>query len=367
MQIEKIIIGKVVIPYTEEFPTSFTTYRTVRNVIIEVHTSEGIVGIGEAAPLPGLYGETQESAIAAIKVFEAELIGLDPFDIVRAHTIMDKMLPIGNFCAKCAIDVALHDIIAKTFGVPLYQILGGKVRDSYPTHIATRPGTGKEMVAEIQQRVTEGFQIMKVKVSGIAKQDLKLIEKLLDNVSEEVLLHIDVNQGWNVYETVRIVNQLARYKAYKNNLFVEQPIRAQDIQGLAFITKQSPIPIIADDAVCTKEQALEVVKYQAAHIINIKITKAGGYHPAKQIIGICEAAGMPYIIDEITETRVCGTAVSHLALTVSDLVFGGCTCFMHLKEDTVAHGGLSIVNGQVGVENLPGLGLELNSKVILFE
>lgn len=367
MKIEKIIVGRVNIPYIEEFPTSFTVYRSVKNVIIEIHTDEGIVGIGEGAPLPGLYGETQDSAVGAIKFLKPELIGLDPFDIVHAHKIMDRMLPIGNFCAKCAIDIALHDIVAKKLNVPLYQILGGKTRDNYSTHIATRPGTGDEMVAEIQQRASEGFRVFKVKLSGNAGEDLELIKYLLDNVSEDLLLNLDVNQGWNVYESVRIVNQIAHYPSYRNNLMIEQPIRSQDLDGLAFITKQSTVPIIADDAVCTKEQALEVVKRQAAHVINVKITKAGGYHPAKQIIGICEAAGMPYIVDEITETRVCGTAVSHLALTVSDLVYGGCTCFKHLQKDTVLSGGLSITDGQVVVEEKPGLGLELNSEIIRFE
>jgi L-alanine-DL-glutamate epimerase-like enolase superfamily enzyme len=164
-----------------------------------------------------------------------------------------------------------------------------------------------------------------------------------------------------------VLKRIAEYKNYRENVLIEQPIRSQDIEDLADITAHSPIPIIADDAVCTKEQCLEVIRKEAAHIVKIKITKAGGFHPAKQLIGICEAAGMPYIIDEITETRVCGTAVSHLALTVSKMVYGGCTCHAHLSQDTVKDGGLKITNGQVSIPDVPGLGLVLNEEIIRYE
>src|SRR5690606_19460698 len=165
---------------------------------------------------------------------------------------------------------------------------------------------------------------------------------------------------WNLYESHTVIDKIASHPTYQQNVMIEQPIRSQDLDNLARITRSSPIPIIADDAVCTKEQVLSVIQKQAAHMINIKISKAGGLHRAKQIVGLCEAAGMPYIIDEITETRVCGTAVSHLALTVSSMVYGGCTCHKHLTQDPVAEGGLSIDHGMVSVTEEPGLGLKLD-------
>jgi L-Ala-D/L-Glu epimerase len=367
MKIQEIHVARLDIPYLHRFPTSFTVYESVRNVIVKLVTDEGLVGVGEAAPLPGLYGETQDSVVGAVKFTAPVLLGEDPRSIVKIHQRLDRLLPIGNFTAKCAIDVALHDLAAQSMGVPLYQYLGGRTRDTYQTHIATRPGTTHEMVAEIQSRVDEGFRVFKVKAGGDAEKDLERIKAMLDAAPDGILLSVDVNQGWNHYETHTVIDRIVRHPTYRANVMIEQPTRSQDIDNLAQITRNSPIPIIADDGVCTKEQALTIIQKQAAHIINIKISKAGGLYRAKQIVGLCEAAGMPYIIDEITETRVCGTAVSHLALTVSGLVYGGCTCHRHLRDDPVAEGGLRIDDGMVSVEELPGLGLILDEAFVRFE
>lgn len=367
MKVQEIHIARLNIPYLHRFPTSFTVYESVKNVIVKLVTDDGLVGIGEAAPLPGLYGETQDSVVGAVSFLAPAILGEDPRSIVQAHQRMDRLLPIGNFTAKCAIDVALHDLAAQSMEVPLYQYLGGKTRDTYRTHIATRPGGTQEMVDEIASRVNEGFSVFKVKAGGDAEKDLIRIQALLDAAPPGVLLSIDVNQGWNLYESHTVIERVAKHPTYNANVMIEQPVRSQDIDNLARITRASPIPIIADDAVCTKEQALTIIQKQAAHVINIKISKAGGLHRARQVVGLCEAAGMPYIIDEITETRVCGTAVSHLALTVGTLVYGGCTCHRHLRDDPVADGGLRIDDGMVSVAERPGLGLTLDDSLVRFE
>jgi L-Ala-D/L-Glu epimerase len=367
MIIREIQVARVTIPYEHEFPTSFTVYQAVRNVVVKVVADDGAFGVGEAAPLPGLYGETQDSVVGAIAFVAPALIGTDPRAIVRAHTVMDRLLPIGNFTAKCALDVALHDLTARSLGVPVYELLGGKTRENYQTHIATRPGSPQEMVAEMAARVREGFRVFKVKVGGDAANDTIRVKALLDGIPEDVVLSIDVNQGWTLHESHRVIDAIERHPTYRDNVLIEQPVRSQDIDNLARITAMSRIPIIADDSVCTKEQALEVIRRRAAHIINVKISKAGGLHRARQIIGLCEAAGLPYIVDEITETRLCGTAVSHLALSVGAFVYGGCTCHLHLTDDIVADGGLRIDDGMVSVPDAPGLGLELDDGAVSFQ
>jgi L-Ala-D/L-Glu epimerase len=144
-------------------------------------------------------------------------------------------------------------------------------------------------------------------------------------------------------------------------------VSMHDLEGMAYVTLKTSIPIIADECARTPRDVYNVCKSRAADIINVKLTKAGGLYPAKQCIAIAEAANIPYIVDEINEMHICNTAVAHLAMSAKDIVYGGCTCHLILEKDIVKQGGVVVKGGVATLSDTPGLGIQKLDESLLFE
>jgi len=343
--------------YVKGYETGCKTDQWIqRNVIVIIETDTGLRGIGEAAHSPGIFGQTWQTTVGAIDLYRPQLIGMSPFDVVKIHHIMERTTLIGNYAARAAVDVALHDIIGQALQVPIYQLLGGKSRDSFKTHIS--PPITDDIVKDTKKYIDEGFSIFKVKMSGNVHKDLDRCLQLVSAFDENVLIHLDPNQGWSVHDTIMICSAIERHPDFKDNFLLEQPVSVHDLDGMAYVRERTRIPIIADESAATPQDVYRVIKRGAADIVNIKLTKAGGLHPAKQAIGIAEAANVPYIVDEINEMRVCNTAVAHLATSAKSIVYGGCTCHLLLVNDVVRKGGVVVKGGIATVPDAPGLGIE---------
>lgn len=336
-----------------------------RNVVVFVYTDNGYCGVGEAAHSPGIFGETAAGSVGVINLYKSKLIGMNPFDIVKIHHIMERMTLTGNYAAQAAIDMALYDIMGQVLKVPVYELLGGKTRDSFKTHIS--PAITDRIVENTQEFIDQGFSIFKVKMTGNVSVDIARIKTLITAFNENILLHLDPNQGWSVNDAIRICEIIAKHPEYKQNIIVEQPVSMHDLDGMAYVTQHTSIPIIADECARTPQDVYKVAKNRAADIINVKLTKAGGLHPAKQCIAIAEAANIPYIVDEINEMHICNTAVAHLAMAAKDIVYGGCTCHLILVNDVVKEGGVVVKGGVATLPDTPGLGIREINKSLLFD
>ncbi len=336
-----------------------------RNVVVFIYTDNGYCGIGEAAHCPGIFGETAAGSIGAINLYRTMLIGMNPFDIVKIHHTIDRMTLIGNNAARAAVDMALYDIMGKVLNVPVYDLLGGKTRDSFKTHIS--PAISNEVIKNTQGFIDEGFSVFKVKMTGNVSVDIARIKMLITGFDENILLHVDPNQGWSVNDTIRICEVITKHPEYKQNIMIEQPVSAQDLEGMAFVTQNTSVPIIADECARTPQDVYKVVKNRAANIINVKLTKAGGLYPARQCIAIAEAANVPYIVDEINEMRICNTAVAHLAMSAKNIVYGGCSCHLILINDVVKEGGVQVKGGVATLPETPGLGIKELNMSLLFD
>jgi L-alanine-DL-glutamate epimerase-like enolase superfamily enzyme len=377
MKIVKIETKMADIPYRSQFnkderyyihgyETGKKTDRWIqRNVIVFVYTDNGLCGIGEAAHSPGIFGETAQGSIGAVNLYKTQLIGMDPFQIVKIHHTMERMTLTGNYAAQAAIDMACYDLMGQSLKVPVYELLGGKTRDFFKTHIS--PAITDNIVENTQEFIDNGFSIFKVKMTGNVKTDIARIQKLITTFDENILLHLDPNQGWSVSDAIHICEMIAKHPDYKQNIIVEQPVSMHDLDGMAYVTQHTSVPIIADECARTPRNVYDVVKNRAADIINVKLTKAGGLHPAKQCIAIAEAANIPYIVDEINEMHICNTAVAHLAMSAKEIVYGGCTCHLILEKDLVKQGGVVVQGGVATLSDAPGLGIQKLDESLLFE
>jgi L-alanine-DL-glutamate epimerase-like enolase superfamily enzyme len=376
MKIEHIEIKLVDIAYKSKYSNDdryyIKGYETgektdkwiLRSVIVLISTDNGYCGIGEAAHCPGILGETAASTVGAINMYKLQLIGENPFNIVKIHHIMERMTLTGNYAARACIDMALFDLMGKVLKVPVYDLLGGKTRESFKTHIG--PAANERIVDNIKDLVNEGFSVLKVKMTGKVNVDIARIKTLISAFDENVTLHLDPNQGWSVNDTVRICDTIAKHPDYKHNIILEQPVSMHDLDGMIHVTKNSLVPIMADECARTPQEVYKVIKNRAANIINVKLTKAGGLYPAKQCIAVAEAANFPYIVDEINEMRICNTAVAHLAMSAKTPLYGGCACHSKLENDIVSQGGVVVKNGVATLSDTPGLGItKLNESLFL--
>lgn len=326
------------------------------NVVVEIITDEGIVGWGEAAHSPGIYGENAAQTMAAIDYFRPVLVGRDPMQITALNVELDRMSPIGNVAAKAGIDVALHDLVGKALGVPVYQLLGGLVHKKLITHIS--PATYEGTAQQIERLVAEGYRIFKQKASGDTDYDLALIHGLLDQVGLDVTIAVDVNQGWSTLQALRILEELERRPVFPTNLIIEQPTWAADFKGQAYIRDRIQIPLMADDAIRTVDDLEKIIEIGAADIVSLKISRVGGIQKCQQMIHMAEAANVSYIVDEINEMRLANTAVAHLALASRKPLYTGTACWTSLEWDIVKSGGVQLVGGYAVLPDTPGLGIE---------
>jgi L-alanine-DL-glutamate epimerase-like enolase superfamily enzyme len=346
-------------PFAKQHAASYYRPPVMDSVIIKVHTDEGLVGYGEATPVQGVFGENCEGIIALLKQYAKQIKGMDPCCIGEIHSIMDNLARRGNITAKFAIDIALYDIMAQKMGVPLYKFIGGLQRSKVKSHISIAAGDSSEMAADAIAVVKRGFSVIKVKVTGNGKDDLDKVLAVLEAVDGKATLAIDVNEGWTVPDTIRIAKMLYSHKAYADNVIIEQPIVAHDLDGLEYITRSTPIPILADESAWSVNDVMKVANRRVADIIGIKVVETCGIWGALQAIGICEAANMPYLVDEACDTKIANTVIAHVAMAAGQgLVYAGCANHTLYEEDVVAEGGVELHDGFAVLKDEPGLGIK---------
>lgn len=325
------------------------------NVVVTITTDEGVVGWGESAHSPGLYGENAQMTMAALDYFRPVLVGQDPMQITALNMELDRLSPIGMCAAKAGIDMALHDLVGKALGVPVFQLLGGRVHDRLPTHIS--PATYKDTAKQIEGLMAKGYRIFKQKASGDTDYDLAFINDLLDRVPMDVLISYDVNQGWSLKQALYIISQIERRPTFPTNLQIEQPILASDFKGQAYLRKRINVPLLADDPIRTTHDLQMILELECADLVALKISRVGGIQKCQQMIHMAEAANVSYIVDEINELKLANTAVAHLAMASRKPLYTGTACHVCLTYDIVEEGGVQLIDGDAVLTDAPGLGI----------
>lgn len=247
MYIKSIETFDVAIPLTKPFKTALRTVTTAYSVYVTITMSDGIVGYGEAPPTHVITGESMDSIRYAInEIIAPQLIGMN---ILQSEQVFQKLntVLVRNTSAKAAVDMAIHDILAKYAGLPLYQFLGG-YRDSLETDFTVSVNDPTEMADDAEQYIKDGFEVLKVKVGiGEIKDDIERIRAIRARVGMTPKLRLDANQGWNAKEAVKAIGLME--DAGLSIEFVEQPVPAWDLEGLKYVTDYTYTPIMADESI----------------------------------------------------------------------------------------------------------------------
>jgi L-alanine-DL-glutamate epimerase-like enolase superfamily enzyme len=282
------------------------------HVIVEIGGASGPVGLGEASPLPEFTGETAPVILHTLReTYLDAVVGRDPTSLASISADLEALLP-GNPSARAAIDLALHDLAGKLLGVPTSALLGGARRPSVRLARAVGIGPIAEVVALAEHHVDAGFRTLKLKVGRDAQQDVERVRAVRSAVGPDVRIRIDANQGYDAATAIWVLRRLEDCRLD----YIEQPVPRWDHAGMAHVRRATGTRLLADEAVHTPQDALALIRAEAADLFALKSIKTGGLVRAHQIAAIGEAAGIDCVVISTFETQIGAAAGLHLALSL---------------------------------------------------
>ena len=328
-------------------------------LLVRVHTDEGVTGVGEASCTPRWSGEDQVTGAHLIQTYlEPLLLGENPLDVARLEAKF-RLAFAGNYFTKAAVEMALWDIAGKAAGKPVYELLGGRVRDVVPTKWSVS-GVAPERAADIAAwAVAQGFAAMKVKVGTAPDDDVERVRAVRAAIGPGVKLGVDANGGWSFDDAIKTVARLREFGI----AFVEQPLPPEDITRMAELRNAIDLPVIADESVYTLQDARVLARLDAADVFSIYVGKAGGIGPARAIAEFALSVGVRCTIGSNLELGVGSAAMVHLAIATRGIAAEEFPCDIigpFFYADDVVRRPLAIVPGAARPNALPGLGVELD-------
>ncbi len=366
------ITGIEIIPLTMSFKGQIKeSFGTVGlredDVVIRLHTDEGITGLGEGSTLGPFYsGESQETVMGIIghHLFPKALEGKDPFNIDPIHYQMDKVV-YANTVAKAAVDFALYDIMGKALNVPIYNLLGGRYADEIPLRGSVGIDTPEKMAALAKSIIDQGFGGIKMKVGLNPPEDIERVKAIRGAVGPTAVIDIDVNGAYTPKEAIYVLRRVSDCAP----ITVEQPVHRDNLTGMALVKRSVDLPIGACESALTLPQIMRIIQMEAADFFNYKASRSGGLFPAKQAVRMIEAAGLFVIASEQLGFGIEVAANAHFGISTPSLKWpeGHAAGLMGIagKFDTIDFDG-DIVdnspvvrNGHLQAPGGPGLGMSL--------
>lgn len=308
-----------------------------RTVWVRIRDMDGHEGWGEAAPSK-FYGETAETVLAALKIY-GSMLPDDPFDLEKAERGWEAKLR-GNAAARAALSTALHDLVGKRLDIPMYRMWG---LDPCLAPKSTFT-IGLDAPEKIRAKVLEAeqFPILKVKLG--TEQDIEILRAIRSATDKEI--RVDANCGWTVKQAIRMLPILDEFGV----TVLEQPLAPHDLDGLAAISAQADIPVIADESCLTAVDIPPLVGKVDG--INIKLAKCGSLREALRMIAVARAHGLTVMVGCMIESSLGITAAAHVTPLVDIVDLDGAAL---LADDPFV--GAEIEGGQVTLPSGPGLGV----------
>ncbi len=332
-------ISTLELPLVHPFTIARGSADVARTAVFRV-TWNDLEGLGETAPIRR-YDESIESVIA---FFEEHPPSAD--DPYLLDDLLGSEIPPA---ARCGLDIALHDLIGKDLGQPLYRLLGldpdKTPLTSFTIGIAD-PETTLRKVMEIGDH-----PVMKVKLgTGSSKQEIETIELIRSKYAGTI--RVDANEGWNADQAVDVLSELERFEIE----FCEQPIPAGHPEQLRYIREHSKIPIVTDEDSRVAEDLPKL--YGCVDGINVKLVKTGGIRGALKMIHTARALGFKIMLGCMVESQILATAAAHLSPLVDWADIDG--PFL-TRDDPFS--GITYDRGKIVLPDGPGLGVREKATV----
>ncbi|AFZ71990.1 dipeptide epimerase [Natronobacterium gregoryi] len=328
-----------------EFPFTISrgTATETDVVTVRIEDDEGTVGVGGAGP-SAHYGETADTVEAVLPDLLAVVEAVDdPHQLDRIERQMRETVE-RNPAARCAVSIALHDLVTKRLEVPLYEYWGLDPDDTIETSYTIGIDDTETMKEKTELALERGYTTLKVKLG--TDRDLEIVETIRSVApAEDVRLYVDANEAWTPREAVRKIDELAAYDLE----FVEQPVPAEDPEGLEFVYERAALPIAADESCITVEDVPQIAG--RCDVANLKLMKCGGLREAKRIIHTARAHGLQVMCGCMNESNASIAAACHLAPLLDYADLDG-----SLLLDDDPYDGVPMAGGRIALEDLEPAG-----------
>lgn len=327
------------------------------STVVRLETDEGVVGVGEVCPLGPVYLPSYAAgARAGIEELAPSLLGLDPRQLGVLNRTMDDALK-GHPYVKSAVDVACWDILGKSAGLPVSELLGGRYGEDFVLYRAISQGTPEEMAARVAEYRSEGYRRFQLKAGGDVEADVERIRSAAAQLAPGDVLVADANTGWLSHEALRVAREVRDVDVY-----IEQPCASYE--ECLSVRRQIDHPFVLDESIDSVAALVRAHADRAADVVNLKIGKLGGLTRAMQARDLCVSLGFAMTIEDTWGGDIATAAIAHLAHSTPPTHLFSSTDFNSYVTVQTADGAPRRREGRLAAPATPGLGVVAREEVL---
>lgn len=326
---------------------------------IKMETDAGVTGWGEGTPWGHTYVAAHGPGIrAGIETMASVILGQDPRQVELIEQAMDLCLP-GHLYAKQPIDMACWDIMGKTFGLPIADLLGGKRNNGTPAASSVSSGEPDYMMDIINSYRDKGYVAHSAKVGGSdTDKDIERIRHIESNRRDNEIILYDVNRAWTRREASIVMNAVADL-----GVTFEQP--GETLDDIAEIRKVTTSPISVDESLVTLQDATRIARDGLADVFGIKLNRVGGLTKARRMRDVAVAHGIQIFVMATGGSAMADIEAAHLAQSIPDAFCRACwSCQDMLTVDIAPNSGARCSEGFITIDNTPGLGIVPDESIL---
>ena len=330
MKISQLEFIPVSIPYTHREVSSLIQRDGVTDVLVKAITDDGLVGWGESCS-----GANVESVVEALKAMRPFVLGRSPWEseAIRAELwhrgIWSFRKPTASF-AYAGIDMALWDLCGKACGEPLYNLLGGKVRERVNYFYYLPQGSSSELSKQCRDGLDKGFHVFYLKVGIDIEAEVEMVRTVREAIGDKAKIRLDANGAWKVNEAVR---NLTRLDAYRID-FIEQPVNQDPVTNMQEVRSRVPTAVCTNEGLWTVDDAYRHITHRTADVYCFSSYWVGSLLQFQRLCHVAHCEGLQIVKHTHGELGIAAAAAHHVLLTLPNVVDGNQQT-AHMMQDDI--------------------------------
>lgn len=339
------------------YKSARSTVEALKSTLISVHTDEGLIGWGEVCPYGANYLPAMpDGVLVVLKELAPALIGRDPRKLEELNLVMDQVVE-QQYYVKTGLDYACWDIFGQSVGMPVHDLLGGRMTDSMEL-IASVPGSVDGMRHALEHYQAKGYRQYSLHIAAPNFNDMAVYREVVEGFGSDTTVVVDANRSWDLSTAIRVCRFFGDL-----DIHVEQP--CYTLSQCAALRPKIRLPMILDEMIVTTDDVLTAGGQGVADAIALKIGRVGGLTKARRICDIADAMGLPYWIKDVIGAEVATLATAHLAHSRSPKMMRGALSCTDIVDRVTGAASLVSENGEMFVtSDCVGLGFTPDMDVL---